>query len=263
MKNNFSWFNLILIFCGALILLFVLAPLAGLVLHSSVPELRETVQDAEVLRSIRLTLYTSLFGTIAFAIAGVPFAWLLARRSFPGKALVLGIVDLPVVIPHSTAGIALLSVLNRDSLAGRMAEACGISLIGNPVGIALAMAFVSLPFLLGAARDGFAAVPERLEKTALTLGASPPRVFFTVSLPLARRAICTGLVMMFARGLSEFGAVIVVAYHPMITPVLIYERFTTFGLSYARGVAVLFLGVCLMVFMLLRLLAGRNYHAAS
>jgi len=256
MTSRPSLFELTLWFCGGLVLLFILAPLAGMVLHSTIPSLRDTVRDGDVLRSIRLTMIAALAGTAAFSVVAVPFAWILARKEFPGKHLLLGLIDLPVVIPHSTAGIALLGILNRDSALGQLAERLGFSFIGNPVGIALAMAFVSLPFLIDAARDGFAAVPVRLEKTALTLGASPMRVFFTVSLPLARRSVLTGFVMMFARGLSEFGAVIIVAYHPMVTPILIYERFTTFGLSYARGVAVVFLAVGLVVFILLRLLSG-------
>jgi len=97
-----------------------------------------------------------------------------------------------------------------------------------------------------------------MEKAALTLGASPARVFFTISLPLAWRNIVSGLILMFARGMSEFGAVIVVAYHPMITPVLIYERFGSFGLKYARPVAVLFILISLSMFVVLRMLASEN-----
>ncbi|MHC4886961.1 MAG: ABC transporter permease [Planctomycetota bacterium] len=261
MKRPPTFFQLGVMLCGALILLFVLSPLVGMVVGSSVTELCQTARDEEVRTSVLLTLVTSLAGSAFFALFAIPFAWFLARREFWGKGLVLGVIDLPIVIPHSTAGIALLSVLNRNSFLGGIAEDLGFSFIGNPIGIALAMAFVSLPFLIGAAREGFAAVSERLEKTALTLGASPARVFWTISLPLAWRAILTGFVMMFARGLSEFGAVIIVAYHPMITPVLIYERFTSFGLSHARGVAVLFLVVCLGVFLGLRLLSGRRHHA--
>ncbi len=261
MNGRRSMFEMALWLCGGVVLLFVIAPLAGLALHSTWPSLRDTVQDGDVRRSMRLTLLASLGGTAAFSLVAVPFSWILARREFPCKGLLMGIVDLPVVIPHSTAGIALLGVLNRESALGSLAERLGFSFIGNPVGIAVAMAFVSLPFLIGASRDGFAAVPERLEKTAMTLGASPLRVFLTISLPLARRSVLTGFVMMFARGLSEFGAVIIVAYHPMVTPVLIYERFTAFGLSYARGVAVVFLAVSLVVFILLRLLSGGPRHA--
>ena len=122
----------------------------------------------------------------------------------------------------------------------------------------LAMAFVSLPYLINAARDGFLGVPERLEKAALTLGASPTRVFFTVSLPLAWKNILSGLILMFARGMSEFGAVVIIAYHPMITPVLIYERFTSFGLKYAQPVSVIFILVVLVFFLILRLLLSNT-----
>jgi len=120
------------------------------------------------------------------------------------------------------------------------------------------MAFVSLPFLINSARDGFEAVPERLEKAALNLGASPVRVFFTISLPLAWRSIISGFIMMFARGMSEFGAVVIVAYYPMVTSVLIYERFGAFGLKYARPVSVIFISVSLLFFIILRLLSKQK-----
>jgi molybdate/tungstate transport system permease protein len=105
------------------------------------------------------------------------------------------------------------------------------------------------------------AVPERLEKAALNLGASPFRVFFTISLPLAWKSVLSGIILMWARGMSEFGAVVIVAYHPMISPILIYERFSSFGLKYARPVSVLFLLVCLSMFILLRLLSGKDKNA--
>jgi molybdate/tungstate transport system permease protein len=124
------------------------------------------------------------------------------------------------------------------------------------------MAFVSIPFLINAARDGFASVPVRLEKAALNLGASPIRVFFSVSLPLAWRSIVSGLVMMFARGMSEFGAVVIVAYHPMVAPVLIFDRFNSFGLKYARPVALLFILVSLALFVIVRLLSSKNKENA-
>jgi molybdate/tungstate transport system permease protein len=135
--------------------------------------------------------------------------------------------------------------------------------VGHPIGISIAMAFVSIPFLINAARDGFEGVPVRLEKAALTLGASPARVFFTISLPLAWRNIVSGLILMFARGMSEFGAVIVVAYHPMVTPVLIYERFGSFGLKYARPVSVLFILISLAVFIILRMLSKEKKQGVS
>lgn len=255
---KFSWFWLGLRLLGGIVLLFVVAPLVGMALHTSFPSLVSASRDSEVTSSIWLTVWVSMIGTLFFALIGIPLAYLLARREFPFKSVVQGIVDLPVVIPHSAAGIALLGFISRDSALGKAASVVGLDLVGHPIGIAIAMAFVSIPFLVNAARDGFAMVPERFEKAALTLGASPVRVFFTISLPLAWRSVVSGMVMMFARGMSEFGAVIIVAYHPMVAPVLVYERFSTFGLAYSRPAALLFILVSLTVFVSVRLLMQKK-----
>jgi molybdate/tungstate transport system permease protein len=255
-KNNpFQWILLIL---SSLVLMFILAPLVGMFIDTGGIEFLETVKDGEVQRSIWLTLWVSFAATFFFAFGAIPLAWLLARKKFPFKNVVQGIIDLPMVLPHTAAGIAVLGFISRDGMLGKAADSIGLSLINNPAGIALAMAFVSIPFIINSARDGFAAVPERLEKAALTLGASRTRVFFTISLPLAWRSIMSGFIMMFARGMSEFGAVVIVAYHPMIAPVLIYERFSSFGLKYARPASVLFIIIALAVFVLLRFVSIRR-----
>jgi len=253
MKSNL--FNWILLTLSSLVLLFILAPLTGMFLHTGGSELIETAGDKEIQKTIWLTLWVSFAATFFSALSAVPLAWLLARKKFPLKKVVQGIIDLPVVLPHSAAGIAVLGFISRDGFLGKIADSVGLSFINNPAGIAMAMAFVSVPFLINSARDGFSAVPERLEKAALTLGASQGRVFFTVSLPLAWRSVTTGFVMMFARGMSEFGAVVIVAYHPMISPVLIYERFSSFGLKYARPASVIFIIVSLVIFILLRMIS--------
>ncbi len=254
-KQGLQWaFSML----GGLLLLFVLGPVLGLMFSSSPMKLFETAKDPEVKNSIMLTLGTSMAGTLLFALAAIPFSWILARYQFPLKKLVTAVIDLPVVIPHSAAGIAILGFISRDTWLGKAGSLAGFNFIGHPAGIMLAMAFVSLPYLINAARDGFLGVPERLEKAALTLGASPTRVFFTVSLPLAWKNILSGLILMFARGMSEFGAVVIIAYHPMITPVLIYERFTSFGLKYAQPVSVIFILVVLVFFLILRLLLSHT-----
>ncbi len=246
---------------GGLVLLFIVAPLISMFVRCSPGELAETARDPEVRNSIWLTLWISMAATLIFAVAAIPFAYLLARKNFPLKGLVTGIIDLPIVIPHSAAGIALLGVISRGTFLGKAADKMGFSFVGSAAGIMVAMAFVSIPYLINSARDGFLAVPVRLEKAALSLGASPLQVFLTVSVPLAWRAILSGLILMWARGMSEFGAVLIIAYQPMITPVLIYERFTSFGLKYARPVAVLFILVCLIFFITLRLLAREEQNA--
>lgn len=248
----FKWVTLIL---ASLVLLFIIAPLTGMFIHTSFGDIIKTANDSEVQRSIWLTLTVAFFSTLIFAVGALPLAWLMARRNFPLKRVVQGVIDLPVVIPHTAAGIALLGFISRDGLLGGMAARLGILLVNNAAGIALAMAFVSLPFLINSARDGFAAVPEQIEKAALTLGASPTRIFFTISMPLAWRPIVSGFIMMFARGMSEFGAVVIIAYHPMISPVLIYERFNAYGINYARPASIIFMAVALFFFILFRTLA--------
>ena len=255
--------KLLFVFIGGLVVLFIVAPLAGLYFSTTPREFFQTATDREVAGSIWLTLWTSMAATLLFGLAAIPLAWLLARRKFPFKRLISAVINIPVVIPHSAAGIAILGFVARDSAIGQLGEKFGLSFVGNPSGIILAMAFVSIPFLINAARDGFTAVPEKFEKAALNLGASPARVFFTISLPLAWRSILTGLILMWARGMSEFGAVVIVAYHPMTTPVLIWERFASFGLEWAIPVAAVFITVCLIVFMFLRIVASGYDKAES
>ncbi len=255
MMKGHTLFNWVFTFLAALVLLFIIAPLAGMFLDSSFGEVRTTAADPAVRRSVWYTLAIAFSSTLIFAVGAVPLAWIMARRSFPFKKVVQGVIDLPVVLPHTAAGIALLGFISRDGALGGAAQKAGIMLVNNGAGIALAMAFVSLPFLINAARDGFAAVPERTEKAALTLGASQTRIFFTVSLPQAWRSVVSGFIMMFARGMSEFGAVVIIAYHPMIAPVLIYDRFNTYGISAARPASIIFILVALGFFVLFRVLA--------
>jgi molybdate/tungstate transport system permease protein len=245
-------------FLGGALLLFIVAPIAGMYLNTSPGSLALTAGNGEVRESIWLSLWVSMAGTMFFSLFAVPLAYLLARKSFPLKGLINGIIDVPIIIPHSAAGIAVLGVITRESLLGRAAKSAGVRLVSGPAGIMLAMAFVSIPFLINAARDGFGAVPERLEKIALTLGASPARMFFTISLPIAWRAILSGLILMWARGMSEFGAVVIVAYNPKTAPVLIYEWFTSYGLKYSTPVAAVFVAVCLMAFVGLRIIKKKT-----
>jgi len=246
------WFGLTMGLLGSLVLLFVLAPLGGMMVATSLGDLSEAAADAEVIESVRVTMLAALFATIGATVTGIPLAYLLARKRFPGRMLVMAIIDLPIIIPHSAAGIALLTVLGRKSLLGKV---LGDGITGTVAAVSIAMAFVSLPFLVNAAREAFTAVPQRLERVARTLGASPTRVFFTISVPLAWRGILSGMILMWARGISEFGAIVIVAYHPMTTPVLVYQRFRSFGLAYARSAAVLLILICVTIFVLLRIIS--------
>jgi molybdate/tungstate transport system permease protein len=246
-------FNLIFSLAGGLLLLFIVLPLISTILATTPTGFLAAFGDPEVLRSIGLTFGAGAIATTLALFTGVPLAYLLARRKFRGKRLVEAIVNLPVVIPHTAAGIALLLVFGRRGLLGQLFSPLGITFTDNLAGIVVAMLFVSLPFLVNLSREAFALVDEELEKVALIDGASPWQAFFNVTLPLAWRGVASGAVMMWARGISEFGAVVILAYHPKIVPVLVYERFEGFGLDAAQPVALLLILVALVVFILLRL----------
>jgi len=243
---------------GSLLVLFVVWPLLRTVTATSPAILWRTLLDEEVRNSILLTFYASLVATVIAFICGVPLAYILARADFPGKRLVEGIIDVPIVVPHSAAGIALLMVFGRQALLGKAFDCLGVRFVSALPGIVIAMLFVSLSFLVNSAREGFEAVNLRLENVARTLGASPWQVFWSISFPLAWRSILSGMILTWARGLSEFGAVVILAYHPMVAPVLLYERFESYGLDYARPIATLMILTCLATFTALQMIAGRE-----
>lgn len=237
---------------GGLLVLFVILPLAATVLSTSPQALGETLVDGQVLRSLGLTFLAAALATVLALFTGVPLAYLLARRRFRGKGLVEGIIDLPIVIPHTAAGVALLLVFGSRGVLGKPLASLGILFVDRLGGIVVAMLFVSLPYLVNMSRTAFSGVDSEIESVALVDGASPWLVFWHITLPQSWRGILSGALMMWSRGISEFGAVVILAYHPKIVPVLIYERFEGFGLRAAQPVAVLLILTALVVFSLLR-----------
>ena len=243
-------FKVIFSFLGFLLILFIGIPIVKMMISTDPSTLVLTSKEPEVYSSIFLTFRASVWATIIALITGVPLAYILARREFWGKKIIEGLIDLPVIIPHTAAGIALLTVWGRNSL---FSKATGINIIGTEISISIAMFFVSVPFLVNAVKDGFKLIDERYEKTAITLGATTYKAFFTISLPMVKKSIISGSLMMWGRGISEFGAVIILAYHPMTAPVLIFERFQNFGLKYAIPVTVLLILISLIVFIFIRI----------
>jgi molybdate transport system permease protein len=142
---------------------------------------------------------------------GVGLAWLLARRRFPGRALVETLVSLPLVMPPVATGLILLVLLSRRGAIGGVLDRLGIEVVFTWKAVVLAMAIMGLPLLVRTVRAGFEQVNARYEDVAATLGARPLRVFLTISLPLAWPSVLGGAVLAFARALGEFGATIVVA----------------------------------------------------
>ena len=241
-----------------LIVLFVLVPLFKIVFLSNKAALWQAIQDTTVLKSILLTLYAALITTVVGFLLGVPLAFILARHKFPLKGVLEGLIDLPIVVPHTAAGIALLFVFGRNYLLGKWFNLIGVQFVDSLAGIIIGMLFVSVPFLINSAKDGFRKVDVRLENVARTLGASPWQAFRRVTFPLARRSILTGTLMMWARGISEFGAVIILTYFPMVTSILIYQRFESYGLTQAIPVAAILVITCAIIFIGFRIFLQRE-----
>jgi len=247
-----------LLACGLLVGGYIVLPLLELMTFSSAVDLRASLQDGDVMRSIRLSILTAgAAAGIAF-LFGTPLAYLLARHDFRGKRFLEAVIELPIVIPHPVVGIAFLSIAGRDHWIGQVLQDAGLRLLGSPAGIIAVLTFVGMPFYVSSAKTGFEAVAPRLEKISRSLGASLPGTLVRITLPLAWRSLLSGIIMCGARAISEFGAVVVVAYHPMTAPVMIYERFEGYGLKYSQPVAFWLVSFCLGLFFVLRVLALRK-----
>jgi molybdate/tungstate transport system permease protein len=248
---------MVFVVLGAVLVLFVVVPLLATVLSTSPALLWETLLDAETRASLYLTFYAAAWATVLAFVCGIPLAYLLARRQFRGKRWVEGIVNLPIVIPHTAAGIALLMVFGRQAFLGRMFGWLGLEFVDHTAGIVVGMLFVSLPYLVNGSREAFELIDPELERVAQIDGASRWQAFFRITLPLAWRGIAGSALLMWGRGISEFGAIVILAYHPKIIPVLVYERFTGYGLDAAQPVALILIVASMFVFIVVNALVRR------
>ncbi len=192
---------------GALLAL----PLAGIALRVNPGTLVAQLKNPAVLQSLWLSAITSVAATGTCIVLGLPMAALLATRNFPGKRLIEVLLDLPMVIPPTVAGFALLMAFGRAGILGGTLSAFGITLPFSTPAVVIAQTFMSIPFLVGAARAGFTAVDPRLLETASTLRAGEVYSFLRVRLPLALPSVFAGIGMCWARALGEFGATITFA----------------------------------------------------
>jgi molybdate/tungstate transport system permease protein len=241
---------------GSLLIGFIIAPLVGLAAIQSPGMLAAVAAMADVREAIGLSLVAALLAAALASAAGVPLAYVLARGGFRGQSTLAALIDLPLAVPHTVAGIALLLVFGRHGMIGGPAEQwLGLRFWGSFAGVVVGMLFVSAPYAVNAARLGFEAVDPRLEQVARTLGVGPWRALVTVTLPLAWRSVIIGMTLTFARAISEFAAVAILAYYPMTAPVKIYELFLEQGLGQSAAVAFLLLVVSLVLFLLFRIVA--------
>jgi molybdate/tungstate transport system permease protein len=245
---------------GSLLIVALGLPLFMFVARQTPSLVIEKALDPDVHRVLYLGVYGPLLAAVLSLLFGVPLAHLLAK-GFPGQPLVESLVDLPLVVPHSVAGIIILFGFGKGGAFPQF------SVLGTMVGMVLAMAFVSAPYAVNATREAFEAIDDRLEYASRIHGANKWETFRRVTGPLAVRGMITGGVLAWARAVSEFGAVAVVAYsveffYPFAggevtaqhAPVFVYNTYLQGGLEESGAVAFLLLAVSAVIFLLVRYL---------
>jgi molybdate/tungstate transport system permease protein len=259
-SNRFSRNSLIAFWLPGIILVGVIV-LALLVIALPVlgnPEyLASAAADPIVLQAFLVTFIAGFCAVGILAVLGTPLAYALSRTDSPWKSVVETLVDIPLVLPHTVAGLMVyLLFMSRGPLGAPLGE-LGITFEDAFPGIVAAMIFVSIPYYVNAAREGFGRVPVQLENVARTLGASRIKTFWSVTLPLTTRHILYGALLAWGRAIGEFAAVIMIAYFPIVISTLIYYRFTTGGIAESQAIAFLLIILCLVLFYVFRVLTRR------
>ncbi len=240
---------------------FLAVPIAALAWRAAASgELGGNITSSLVLDSLRLSAITSTVTLAVAIIAGTPLAYLLARRSFPGKMIIDLLLDLPIVLPPTVAGVALLVALGRRGVVGRWLDDAGIDIAFTTTAVVLAQLFVSAPFYIRTAKAGFESVEPVYEGVAATLGASPLRTFLRVTLPLAWPSLVAGAILCWARALSELGATLIFAGNlqgsTRTMPLAIIDAFESGkSIDVPIALSVILVAAAAVLLLLLRVLA--------
>jgi len=230
-------------------------PVLALIWRSINIETMKFAFSENAVSALRLSLITSTICVFLAFLTGTPLAYIQAHWNFRGKALVDLLIDLPVVLPPSVAGIALLMAFGRQGLIGAWLDKIGITIPFTTTAVVMAQLFVSAPFLVRSARIGFAGIDQQLEEAAKVEGASSWHVFRHIMLPLAGRALLSGIILSWARALGEFGATLLFAGNlqgkTQTMPLAIYIGFEQ-GLGVALVLSLILLVVSLLLLTLVR-----------
>jgi molybdate transport system permease protein len=224
-------FSILLTAALALALAFLTIPVVAIFANTGPGELIDSLGDPSAREALRLSLETSLIALAIVLVVGTPAAYLLATRRFRGHALVVTLVELPLVLPPAVAGIGLLAAFGPNGVLGSLVEDAHVQLVLTTAGVVVALVFVSSPYYLRQAQAAFAAVDPALLDASRTLGASEARTFARVAMPVARPGLLTGTALAWGRALGEFGATLMFAGSfrgiTQTAPLAIYERFST------------------------------------
>ena len=245
--------------------IFFVIPFVGLVDRAlEEPGTWELLRTSQVRQALTLSLWTSTVTVALALIFGTPIAYLLARARFRGMAIVDALIDLPIVLPPTVAGVALLTAFGRRGLIGEPVEAwTGFTFGFRTIAVIMAQLLVAAPFYIRAAKSGFEAVDVQLERVAYTLGASRVRTFFRITVPQAWPALLAGTVLCWARSMGELGATLIFAGNlegkTQTMPLAVISAFegSSLGVAGAIALSLILLAVALVVLVLFRVVAGR------
>lgn len=241
--------------------IIVLIPLVALMSASFTmtwPQFWEAVAAPPVVASYKLSFFMSFVAACVNAVFGLLIAWILVRYSFPGKKVVDALVDLPFALPTAVAGISLSALYAGNGWIGQYFESLGISMAYNANGIAIALIFIGLPFVVRTVQPVLEDFEKELEEAATSLGASRWQIFYKVILPHIGPALLTGFAMAFARAVGEYGSVIFIAGNiPMesqITPLIIMGKLDQHDLAGATAVAIVMLLISFVLLLFINAL---------
>ena len=255
--------TLLLLLLALPMLIFLVFPLVALLARIPLASLFGNLGGAEVVQAIRLSLTTTAISTGVALLFGTPLAYLLARRTFRGRNIIDTLLDLPMVLPPSVAGIALLIAFGRRGLLGSTLEDLGLSIAFTQAAVVVAQVFVAAPFYIKAAIAGFAGVDRDLEQAASIDGAHAGQILRHITVPLAWPVLFGGAVMTWARALGEFGATIIFAGNfpgrTQTMPLAIYIGFEL-DLNVALTLSVILLVTSFLVLFVVKGVLRQRFH---
>ncbi len=225
------WFAVVLGVSIALVLAFLVLPVLAIFVNTSPAQLVASLGESESTEALKLSLETTMIAIAIIVIVGTPAAFLLATKSFPGRSMVLTLVELPLVLPPAVAGIGLLAALGPHGLLGIALRDAHIQLVLQTAGVVVVLVFVASPFYLRQAQTAFESIDRSYMDASRTLGAGQAQTFVRVAIPLARTGMIAGVALAWGRALGEFGATLMFAGSfqgiTQTVPLAIYDRFAT------------------------------------
>ena len=252
------------------ILFFLLvSPVLSLVGSSSLSGLLLALSNTEAVSAIALTIYTSGLTALVAVLLGVPLGYLLGKYHFPGRSLIDSIIEIPLMIPHTVAGIALITIFGSAELLGAVFKGYGIRLTNDVLAIVLTLVFVSATYTVKQVEEAIRSLDPKLELVSRSLGASSTFTFVKVTLPNVWRSVVTGAILTWARASSEVGALFIMAYYPAVASVFIWNLYAGYGLHAsilngvvlspgAVNVAALMIIVNLVIFVMFKLVQRKR-----